>query len=704
MKEGIRLRKIFPATLLTTIMMFSLLTIASASELDNQIKEYELDPIVVTATKTEKKISEVSASVTVITAEDIKKLGATSIDQALIMTPGIYIARLNGMASTTSQIAMRGLSSANSTLVMVDGIPMNETYSGNVVWSSIPVANVEKIEIVRGSASTLYGSGAMAGVVNIITKTPQNSAGSVSIRYGSNDSWDKNFQYGIRVNDKVSMDLFYENKHTDGYITDQVLSKTKPAGSVAATTDTTGATRYIIGDKGKRQWDEENVGFKFNYQLDKEKSLKFTYFRNNHEYTYSTPNSYIGDNVFASNKISTYFATPGETTTNRYAINYVDTKNALDITAGFNDVTEKGNTAIAKKEFTNNPNDRMFFDAKKNIEITEKDLLTVGIHYDKSKIRAKVYNLADGFNPTSITSLKSFANGDAESWALYLRNEHSVNKKWLFGTGLRFDSWSVNGQVNEVSYKERSFTQTSPSVSLQYKADEKTMSYLSWGKAFEAPSLYRMFSKSASTPYNYGNPDLKPQESETIELGIKHKLKPTATMSLAAYHTDYTNLLAKQTINSSNESTYINAGKAEANGFEIEYREQVSNNLSCFANYTYQHSVIKDSSEVESINKLITGVPKKVFRLGTTYHKDKFTGTITGEYASKRWSNDKNTDVVNNVYTSYDPYFIVNLNMKYDINKDTSLIFGIDNLLDRQYFNYYNAPDRSYYVELTHKI
>ena len=142
MKEGIRLRKIFPATLLTTIMMFSLLTIASASELDNQIKEYELDPIVVTATKTEKKISEVSASVTVITAEDIKKLGATSIDQALIMTPGIYIARLNGMASTTSQIAMRGLSSANSTLVMVDGIPMNETYSGNVVWSSIPVANV----------------------------------------------------------------------------------------------------------------------------------------------------------------------------------------------------------------------------------------------------------------------------------------------------------------------------------------------------------------------------------------------------------------------------------------------------------------------------------------------------------------------------------------------------------------------------------
>lgn len=674
-----------PIALLSGAMFFSIVAGASAETTGGDVQEYSLDPVVVTATKTEKKASEVPASVSVITAEDIKKLGATSVDQALIMTPGVYIPRLSGMASTISQTAMRGLNAANSTLVMVDGQPLNDTYNGSVVWSSIPIDNVERIEVVRGSASTLYGSSAMGGVINIITKTPKTSSGSMSVRYGSHNSWDNNFNYNVRVNDKLNMEVLYEHKSTDGYITDQVIKN--------------GA---LIGDMGARQWDEENVGVKMKYQLDHDRTLRIAFLRNHYEYTYGTPHSYIGANVFAN--ASTYFSTPGGKTSQLYSLNYADTRKGWDATVGFNDVTDQYNTKIGSKQYVDNPCDRLFFDVRKNTALSAKDVLTTGFHYDKERMRAKIYNLSNGFDSSSTTSLKSFAEGNAESFAVYARNEHALDKKWSLGTGVRFDQWAVEGKSQLNTYAERTFTQMSPSASLQYQADSRTTTYLSWGKAFEAPSLYRTFSESTSgTKTNYGNPDLTPQTSESLELGVKRKVSDKANLALSVYHTDYTNLLTKKTLTGGN-TMYVNAGKAEVNGLEVEYKAQPTEQFSYFANYTRQNPVIKESTVTTSVNKYVTAIPREVFRIGTTYHKAKMTGTLTGEYVSKRYSNDDNSDVGNGVYGSYDPYFLVNLNLQYEINKDTSVSLGVENLLNRQYFNYYYAPDRSYYVQLTHKI
>ncbi|MBP2657206.1 MAG: TonB-dependent receptor [Firmicutes bacterium] len=721
-KRGQRKRKAVLCAMVSGALLLQMPGLSYA-EKTQEPEEFSFDQIVVTATKTEKKLSDVAASVSVITEDDIKKLGVTSVDQALIMTPGVYIPRLSGMASTISQTGTRGLSAANSTLIMVDGQPLNDSYNGSVTWSSIPIDNVKRIEVVRGPASTLYGSSAMGGVINIITKNPEKTGGTASIRYGSNNSWDKNFDYNVRVNDKFSVEVLYENKRTDGYITDNAYSKTVVAGA-AKTTDPTGATTYyIVGDKGKRQWDEENTGLKLRYQLDPDKSLQLKLMRNDYKYTYSTPSSYVGANVY--NNLSTYFSQPGGKTTNLYSLNYVDSKNDWNINAGFNDTTDQYYTTLSSKQFADNPNSRMFFDVQKNFGLSDKDMLTTGLHYSKDKMRAKIYSLSDAFDSDSKTAIKSFANGDADSFALYARNEHVLNTKWSLATGLRFDRWSTEGDAKPIGkdaihYDEASFSQTSPSLSLQYKPDNQTTTYLSWGKAFEAPTLYRMYSTSYSSgSLNVGNPELKPQTIDSIELGVKRKMGDSANVAVSVYHNDIKDLLYKKTLVASGVvktgiyagyavsdtiTRYENVGRAEANGFEIEYKQRLSNQWSGFANYTYQNPVIKEAPSAADVNKLATALPKEVFRVGMTYIQDKVTGTLTGEYVSKRYSSTTNNDTVNGVYQSYDPYFIVNLNLQYDLNKDTSVSLGVENLLNRQYYNYYYAPDRSYSVQLNYKF
>ena len=128
---------------------------------------FRLDPLIITATRSAERLSQTTRSVTVVGAEDIAARGTRTVADALRSVPGLDVVRTGALGATTS-IFMRG-SNANHTVVLIDGVKVNLA-GGAINFSDLSVDNIERVEVVRGSASTLYGSGAIGGVIHIITK------------------------------------------------------------------------------------------------------------------------------------------------------------------------------------------------------------------------------------------------------------------------------------------------------------------------------------------------------------------------------------------------------------------------------------------------------------------------------------------------------------------------------------------------------
>jgi len=143
---------------------------------------FELEPIVVTATRTEMPEGEVPASVTVLTRDDIAQSGAVVMDDLLRQIPGFNTFRRSSSLVTAPQqdpeaqgVTLRGIGpgGASRALVLLDGIPVNDALGGFLYWGELPLESIERIEVVRGGGSNLWGSFALGGVINIITKAPE---------------------------------------------------------------------------------------------------------------------------------------------------------------------------------------------------------------------------------------------------------------------------------------------------------------------------------------------------------------------------------------------------------------------------------------------------------------------------------------------------------------------------------------------------
>lgn len=697
----------------TLMMLFVLGSSMNAFAQNNDVldENFVLDEMVVSATRSEKKLLDTAASVSVITDKDLNKMHINNLDEAFVKIPGVYVGRLSGIGSTTSQTVMRGVNAANSVAVLVDGVQVNDSYNGSVTWSAIPVDMVKRVEVLRGPASVLYGGNALAGVINIITKDVDKTSVNLKLSYGSNNTQNHSLYVAGKASDKLDFNVNYEKKKTDGYITDPVLSPKAVFGAETTTTNT-GAKRWIIGNKGKRQWDENTVGVGFKYHFDESKSLALDFTKNEYEYSYSAPTSYFGYDIIK--KAGTYFSTPGEKASNKYNMTYNDSKNGWKAVVGYSDQYKQHDTSISKATDSSKPNTRFSFDLQKNQTISANNNAVFGLNYRKDEMDATVYKLADKFNSDSKIAVDSMASGTNKSFSAYVMDEHKFSDRWTATAGLRYDKWSTDGRIllpnktEAINYDESTYDNWSPSLSVMYKLEADSSVYLSWGKAFEAPSLYRMYSSSySSNVYNIANPNLKPQKAETFELGYKKDLNNKSAIGVSVYDTKYKGLLYKNSlgvVDGMNATCYQNAGEAEAKGFELELNHNFDDKWSAFLNYTYQNPVIKKALKATEKDKYVTAIPKEVFRAGVTYSDDKWSGMLTGEYISKRFSKTDNSDTVNGVYGSYDPYFIMNMDISYSFNKNYTLTASVNNILDRDFFNYYYQPGRTYSVELNYRF
>jgi iron complex outermembrane receptor protein len=173
-----------------TVCCILALLVSLSTAQGEEKKVVELEEVVVTATRTEKGLEDVPGSVSVVTKEDMEKRSVKSIDEALSTTTGIYQNSMGGgMVGHPPSISMRGISGGQRTLVMLDGLPLSNPMWGGASYYLISAEDAERIEVVKGPFSSLYGGYAMAGVVNVITKMPEKREFTLKTGYGS--SWNR---------------------------------------------------------------------------------------------------------------------------------------------------------------------------------------------------------------------------------------------------------------------------------------------------------------------------------------------------------------------------------------------------------------------------------------------------------------------------------------------------------------------------------
>lgn len=660
----------------------------------------------------------------------------------------------------SSKLTMRGVSQQRQVLVMLDGMPLNDKNSGNVDWNAIPVDVVDRIEVVRGTASSLYGTNAVAGVINIITKDVDKQQIKLKAGYGSYGTYRWSVNIAQPIGKKFSVNGGFNKEDSHGYIT-QKFAANKAKKTSNKGTKVTGYERvpnkkgepsYIYGDGGKNTFTQNNWQVGMQYKFEESKKLSFKMLHNNYKYHSGTdPHTYLydaaGNSVWSgtvnlagtSVSLGTYgkngskFFSPyyGGKEHSTYALSYNDEDNNLKISAGINDIKDNWYVSGSGGLLTESPSKSWNISVQKEIFNTEHDKLVVGVDYLFGKTDSADTNLTNWRDRNSKKDVKAFASGKEKTVAAYFENQHRFDDKWKFVLGGRYDSWkNYEGAsryydkgklVSDPVLESKRKTMFSPKVALQFKPDEDTSYHVSWGRSFRAPNIFELYKAapggtSVTSTYKDSNPDLNPETVDAIEFGIKKQFNNSKTSISATYfHSDIEDMIYTMDTGKKYHldalgidlkwTKPVNAAKGKVDGVEFEIDHQLSDTWDVFVNYTYQNSRITDNPlDRKNEGKQMAYVPKYLFNGGISYHKNKWSGSLVGNYTSKVYSNADHSDYMTGYYGCNDPYFVLNLSTHYQLDKNTCFNLDVNNILNREYYTYYTAPGRNYFFSVERKF
>ena len=717
---------------------------------EENTEDINLDEMVVTATRTMKQIQEVPSSVSVVTAKDIQQKNIQSLPEALQTLPGVYMSQSPSYGSA-GDITIRGFDSKN-VLVLLDGAVLNTAYNNEVQWDMIPVENIERIEVAKGAGSSLYGGRAVGAVVNIITKnqTENGAHTNIVVNYGSNNTWKKAAYVDVKANDKVSFGVGYENKKSDGYKNYWNRPSSSPIKNIKNDTVINGPLdklpeqtngRYVLGGRGRKSWENENITANVKYNFDESKSLKYTFTKAENTDEYGTPwttlyskgkpvfsgnYSISNDKYFAvgSSISSSYLGYDGLKKSDTHTLTYNDDENKFTVNLGYLDIKRNGYSTPSDAttvDWNGTGSDSVYpsktysFDLQKAWEDIGKHTIVAGMDYRQESFEQFGYALANWHNHGSIDTSKynngliSKNGGKSKNYAVFVQDEYKFSDPVTMYVGVRYDkykkldgktsSYKENGDLeyNKV-HDEASYSEISPKIAFNFKEDENTSYYVSYGHSFNPPPLYQVYRGSVKTSSLQANPDLEPETSDTYEIGMKKKLddKTNFTVSLFKINTD--DKIVSTTFNDGTKK-YANFNKEKRKGIEFELNHAFDDNWKAYFNYAWQRGELDQSNVPGTKLKAQTtplDVPKHLLHAGINYNKDKWDALLECQYVSER----NTADTVTGEYGSEDAFFIVNTAINYKIAKDTTLQFAINNLFDKEFYCSDITPGRVYSVGL----
>ncbi|TAD99022.1 MAG: TonB-dependent receptor [Bacteroidetes bacterium] len=654
----------------------------------DSLKTLSLEEIVVTATRYEKLLSAVPMPVLLISQKQIQAMGSLRLNEVLQEQTGLAIVNDHGQG-----IQMQGFN-PDYTLILVDGEPLIGRTAGTLELSRIAVGNIKQIEIVKGPSSSLYGSEALAGVVNIITENPKETKLNLSSRYGANETLDISTSLNYKKN-KLGIYAFIDRYSTEGYdFSPETFGKTVEAFY--------------------------NYTFQSKLHYDLTEKIKFTisgrYFNEFQQNNFDIGTEQMPNRITGNGKVQDWNINPvihwrknNFKTQFRFYASQYQTQSKLNYQAN----NELYDETVFKQNFQRPEIQSEYY-------LNQNHVFTLGI--------GKIWESVEA---TRYTDVKRFSTNYA-----FLQYEFTPTKAWNIIFGGRFDQHSSYG------------SQFSPKIAIQYDLSNKISFKASAGMGFKAPDfrqLYLNFNNAVAgysvfgseelpnalqqlinqnqiaeillAPSQIGN--LRAESSVAYNLGVKLKPNEKLNININFFRNDISNLIETQAVARKNNGqsvfSYRNLNEVFTQGFETDLNYRLNKNLTFSAGY--QYLLAKDKNVIKQIanGELFSRDPQTLVttRLSTDDYgglfnrsrnmwniklfyenlKHNFSANIRGIYRGKYGLGDRNGNLILDQDYEYVQGFMTwNVAVaKEFFNKKLRFQAGLDNVLD--YKDTQNIPN-----------
>ena len=600
------------------------------------------DITIISATKTLRKIYEVPATVRVITSETIKENGFLTLEDALSILPGFQFRNIQGF---NSYVFQRGITNQNNLiLLLVDGVQINELNSGGFyAGGQFNLDNVQQIEVVYGPASALYGTNAISGLINIITKDAENNRGiTVSGLMGSFKTYNGNIEYG------------YYDEENDFGLRISAMAKTSEKADLA-------------GTEGDNNWSSDMENFEDDYSIDikgQYNTLTFGLTFQDKRASRTTNYKSIGTNYLDKNTLwdisflNTYLKYNYKVSSNldMRSTLYYRNSTISDNTIAY--ITDQSQVGYYR------PNSLIGFENLFSSSPLEDLKLSGGILFEYESL-ADNYSITYSNSPTEKPPVPSSPGMENNTLlSLYLQANYKIYNSLHFFGGLRFDHSSVYNDV---------FT---PRFGLIFNENKFTVKLL-YLEAFRAP-------KPWDYEYGLGNPDLEHEHMKSLEAAVSYSITGNFIVDLSVYKNKLLDLIIQETNDSGSRS--VNKGDIKTIGMEtsLEYKGKP---FGAFFNYTYNSSEDENGEEIPEI-------AKHTINAGITYYPYEDIGLLLrGSYLGKR----KNPKIISSTGSNYiDDAFVVYSSVNYTGLDHFRISFIVNNLLNKVYYHTSNRPPDRY--------
>jgi iron complex outermembrane recepter protein len=632
----------------------------------------ELDEVVVTASRVGEKLSDTPATISVIDEGEIEKVKYRNPEEILRRVPGVYSHNFGGESELTS-IRVPTHFSNPYTLMLIDGVPISSYGSGSSGnFSELNSDNIARIEVVKGPSSALYGSNAIGGVINVITKDPSPiPLARIWSEVGEYDQWRSGLS-GSASSDMLSFNVDLSHINSENWREHAEVDK--QAGNLKL--------QYVPLDQGI-------LTFKLDYvSFDNESpgSLDEVDFLENWQQSYHT---------FAFSKLKKI--TPLLSYTH-YLDNAEFTATlvwrALDQESIPNyAIRKQGPYAYVGQSTESETSDvDMQFIYTRDFEPLRSKII-VGVDAERGENDSQQFDLSVTFDPvlnkfTDYTTIGIDDDFDivTKMYAPYLQFEFSPLEKFRLTAGGRYDAvtYEVDSKVDVSKAGDKDFSQITPKIGAIYQFSPTLNSYLNISKGFVVPTTSQLLTSS------WANIDLEPEEATNYEVGLRSSfLDRTIDLDIAYYMMDINEKIIAREITAYRKE-YLNAGETSQKGIEIMARYAPVDYAYLSLAYTYAKNKYEEYfvGAVDFAGNYLPRSPKHRLnlRLNVQPVKDLNIEFELDEISSQ-YADDANT-------TEYSRPMLLNLRLKYNWQK-WSFWAHLENIADKEYASYvsYSTSD-----------
>ncbi len=664
------------------LLLLTAILVADDNEPSAKRPVNRLAPVVVTATKKEIAADRYPGSISVIDREAIETQPHQKVDELLQRLPGINVQR-NSISDMRPVVGMRGLGSFEQgrVLVLQDGVPLNKTDNGDVNWNSLLSDNLARIEVLRGPGSAMYGSYAMGGVINLITRRPAAGVhGSGTLFGGSHDTWGNRFNLSAAADatrgwwfDCTGMYL-----DTNGH---EGMSDYNRARLASPAEDETSLylTEWSVMPRFGYSFDEHSgVDFAYRHYYDRRSEGRRGDNDSSGEYRHFTTDFYKA-RVYGGDDIVHWEASVFHQLEHYYKLY----------------------DRPAPRPDTDVDSDRRDYGLLSHVSwwTSPGNLLVFGFDYKEGSVEAQDI---DEPGPGYIKN-----EGDMRFYGLYVQDTWFADDNFELNLGLRWDyakfydgamssdpGHLFAGYIAANPPADRSWHAWSPRLAARWHFNPQLSSYVSYARGFRAPELDDL----CRTGWQYvgpkiANPELDPETIDTVELGTDWKPAPDTKTGFAVFYSRGRDFLyyidtgipvaAMGYWATRNYQIKQNVSEVQIFGFELSWQRTWRRNLDLYANYSFTRSEILEydipnfAGAADLEGRELRNAPRHCGNLGCNWRNPWVNTNLNLTIKGKYYTDDINsTDYETNTYVLVDVKFWKELGENFTVSLD------IHNLLD----------------------